>query len=70
MEFATLVFQGKLPPPVAADDSSQILGRSLDRSSDRSSVRKELTMGGVSHPAENEGKNGNEDANCHMDEAG
>jgi len=45
MEFAALVFQGKLPPLLAADDSSQILDRSLDRSS----VRKEPTMGGVSH---------------------
>ncbi len=32
---------GKLPPLLAADDSSQILNRS--------SVRKEPTMGGVSH---------------------
>jgi hypothetical protein len=39
------VFSGKLPPLLAADDSSQILDRSLDRSS----VRKEPTMGGVSH---------------------
>jgi hypothetical protein len=45
MEFAALVFQGKLPPLLAADDSSQILNRSVDRSS----VRKEPTMGGVSH---------------------
>ena len=36
---------GKLPPLRAADDSSQILNRSLHRSS----VRKEPTMGGVSH---------------------
>ena len=36
---------GKLPSLLAADDSSQILNRSLDRSS----VRKEPTMGGVSH---------------------
>jgi hypothetical protein len=41
MEFAALVFQGKLPPLLAADDSSQILNRG--------SVRKEPTMGGVSH---------------------
>jgi hypothetical protein len=41
MEFAALVFQGKLPPLLAADDSSQIL--------DRGSVRKGPTMGGVSH---------------------
>jgi len=27
MEFAALVFQGKLPPLLAADDSSQILNR-------------------------------------------
>ena len=40
---------GKLPLLLAADDSSQILNRSLDRSSVRSSVRKEPTMGGVSH---------------------
>ena len=36
---------GKLPPLLAADDSSQILNRSLDRNA----VRKEPTMGGVSH---------------------
>jgi hypothetical protein len=39
------VLPGKLPLLLAADDSSQILNRSLDRSS----VRKEPTMGGVSH---------------------
>jgi hypothetical protein len=39
------VLPGKLPSLLAADDSSQILNRSLDRSS----VRKEPTMGGVSH---------------------
>ena len=36
---------GKLPSLLAADDSSQILNRTLNRSS----VRKEPTMGGVSH---------------------
>lgn len=43
MEFAALFIfiQGKLPPLLAADDSSQIL--------DRASVRKGPTMGGVSH---------------------
>jgi hypothetical protein len=41
MEFAALVFQGKLPPLLATDDSSQIL--------DRSPVRRGPTMGGVYH---------------------
>lgn len=43
-EFAAPALPGKLPPLLAADDSSQILNRSLDRSS----VREEPTMGGVS----------------------